>query len=82
MKTRLVKIGNSRGLRLPKVLIEEAGLPDDVELHVRGATIVVAPRRRPREGWAEAARDLHVRDGGSLLDPPTSTRFDEEDWSW
>lgn len=82
MKARLVKIGNSRGVRLPKPLIEEAGLPDEVELHVRGATIIVAPRRQPRQGWAEAAHDLQARGGGGLLDAPIPTRFDEDDWSW
>ena len=82
MKARLVQIGNSRGIRLPKPLIEEVGLSDEVELRVREGAIVILSARAPREGWAEAARSLHERGEGGLLDPPSPTRFDEEDWEW
>jgi antitoxin MazE len=82
MKARLIRIGNSRGVRLPKPVIEEAGLAEDVELQVRGGAVVISSRRRPRAGWAEAARRL--REGGEdrLLDRPTPTRFDDEEWRW
>jgi antitoxin MazE len=61
MKTRLIRIGNSRGVRLPKPLILQAGLTDDVELRVREGAIVIASAGRPRAGWAEAARLGHER---------------------
>lgn len=82
MKTRLVRIGNSRGVRLPKPLIEEAGLPEDVELRVRAGAIIIAPATGKRAGWAEAARRLRERGEDRLLEPPTPTRFDTEDWEW
>ncbi len=82
MKARLVRIGNSRGVRLPKPLIEEAGLEDDVELVVRDGAIVIASARRPRTGWAVAAKRLRQRGKDRLLDPPVSTHFDEEEWEW
>jgi antitoxin MazE len=82
MKSRLIAVGNSRGVRLPKPLIEQAGLSDEVELEVRGNTIVIAPSRRPRAGWAEAARDLRTSEGARLLDESTPTRFDEAQWRW
>ncbi len=82
MKARLVQIGNSRGIRLPKPLIEEAGLSDEVELRVREGSIVILPARSPRSGWAEAARALRERGEDPLLDPPTPTRFDEKEWEW
>jgi len=80
MKTRLVQIGNSRGVRLPKPLIEEAGLTEEVELRVQNDTIVIRSVQAPRAGWEEAARRLRARGGDRLLDPPTPTRFDEEEW--
>ena len=43
MRTRLIKIGNSRGVRLPKPLIEEAGLTDQVDVTVKNGAIIVAP---------------------------------------
>jgi antitoxin MazE len=82
MKARLVRIGNSRGVRLPKPLIEEAGLGDEVELIARDGAIVIAAVQRPRAGWAAAAERLRRAGEDRLLDPPVSTRFDEEEWEW
>jgi antitoxin MazE len=80
MKTRLVRVGNSRGVRLPKPLIEEARLTDEVELRARDGAIVIARVASARSGWAEAARRMRERDEDHLLDPPTPTRFDEREW--
>ncbi len=82
MKTRLIRVGNSRGIRLPKPLIEEAGLTDEVELRARDGAIVITPASRPRAGWGKAAQRLRSRDEDRLLDPPTPTRFDDEEWEW
>ena len=56
MKTRIVRIGNSRGIRIPKPLIEQTGLGDEVEIVVWGNALVISPATRPRAGWAEAFR--------------------------
>lgn len=82
MKSRLVRIGNSRGVRLPKALIEEAGLEDEVEIRAEGRSIVITPTARVREGWAEDAAKGAASGGNRLLDPPSPTRFDAEDWKW
>lgn len=80
MRARLVRIGNSRGVRLPKPLIEEAGLTDEVEVRIRGGAIVIARASLPRAGWAEAARRMRQRGEDRLLEAPT--RFDDEEWTW
>jgi antitoxin MazE len=82
MKAHLVRIGNSRGIRLPKTIIEQAGLTDEVELGVRDGAVIIARATSARSGWAEAARQMHQRDEDRLLDVPTSTRFDEKEWQW
>ena len=82
MKTRLVRIGNSRGVRIPKPLIEQAGLEDEIELRVVEEGLIIAAARKPRTSWAAAARRLHERGEDGLLDEPTSTRFDETEWEW
>ncbi len=82
MKTKLVPIGNSRGIRLPKTLIQQANLGDDVELQVQKDSIIISNVRHPRSGWADAARLAAVRVEDALLDPVTPTRFDDEDWEW
>lgn len=79
MKTRLVRIGNSRGLRLPKPLLEQAGLEDEVEIRVEQGALVIAPVATPRAGWAEAAAKFGP---SGLLDAPSATRFDDEEWAW
>ncbi len=82
IRARIVRIGNSRGLRLPKALIEQAALSDDVELHVERGRLIVQSVREPRLGWEEAATRMHEAGDDRLLDEPTPTRFDEEEWTW
>jgi antitoxin MazE len=82
MRTRLVYIGNSRGVRLPKAIIEQAGLTEEVELGVRDGAIIIARTPSTRSGWAAAASQMHQRDEDRLLDAPTPTRFDEKEWEW
>ena len=82
MKARIVRIGNSRGVRIPRPLLEQAGLPEDVDLRVEDNRIVIAPATQPRAGWAEAARQVREREEDNLLDAPTPTRFDKGEWEW
>ena len=81
-RTRIIRIGNSRGIRVLKVFLEQAQLPEEVELHAEPGRLVVRATRRPRSGWADAARTMRQRNDDQLLDEPTSTRFDEEEWAW
>jgi len=79
MKAKLVKIGNSRGLRLSKPLLQQAGLVDEVDISVEPGLLSIRPLAQPRTGWAEAAA---VTPPQPLLDEPSSTRFDDEEWRW
>lgn len=79
MRTRLIRIGNSRGVRLAKPLLEQAGLDDEVDIRVEPGAVIITAAISPRAGWAEAA----ARHGpATLLDAPTSTRFDAGEWEW
>ena len=82
MKTRLIRIGNSRGVRLPKPLLEEAQLSDEVDLKAEPGCIVIRSTPQPRAGWAEAARRMRERGEDRLLDAHTPTRFEREEWEW
>jgi antitoxin MazE len=82
MKARLVRIGNSRGVRLPKAIIAQAGLTDEVELGVRDGAVVIARTSSARSGWADAARQMRQRDEDRLLDAPSPSHFDEKEWQW
>ncbi len=79
MKARLVRIGNSRGVRLAKPLIEEAGLTDEVEIRAQGGAVIITSVAAPRAGWADA---IDRWGPAALLDAPSATRFDEDEWAW
>jgi len=81
-KARIVRIGNSRGIRIPKILLDQAQLPDEVELLAEPGRLVVQATRRPRTGWAKAARAMSEQAHDAPLDEPTATRFDREEWKW
>ena len=82
MKTRLVRIGNSRGIRIPKPLLEEAGLDDEVTLTVTEQGLVIESAGNPRSDWTPAAELLHERGEDGLLDESTPTSFEESEWEW
>ena len=82
MKTKIVRIGNSRGVRIPKPLLEQAGLENEVLLRVVEEGIVIESADQPRAGWAEAARVLRDRGEDGLLDEVVPTAFDETEWVW
>jgi len=77
-----VRIGNSQGIRIPRALLEQAELPEELELHAQPGRLLIRAARRPRAGWAEAAKAMRARSHDTLLDPPTPTRFERDDWTW
>ena len=82
MKTRIVPLGNSQGIRIPKPILEEAALPEDVELEVVGDTIVIRPARKPREGWFENIEvEPLSQEDLEWLNAPLSAEADKE-WEW
>jgi antitoxin MazE len=82
MKTKIVRIGNSRGVRIPRPLLEEAGLEDDVELRVVESGVMIERVSAPRTGWAEAAAELRERGDDRLLDEPVAAESDGSEWVW
>ena len=78
VRAKLIKIGNSRGFRLTKPLLEVAGLADEVEIEAAPGVLTIRPSLQPRAGWAEAAAAC---DAEGLIDEMTTTRFDDEEWA-
>ena len=81
-RTRIVQIGNSKGIRVPKMLLEHAQLPDEVELQAEHGRLIVRAARAARSGWADAAKSMRARGDDRLLDAATSSQFDEKEWQW
>ena len=79
MHASLVRIGNSRGVRLPKNVIEAAGLQDDLDLEVRDGAVIIRNAATARSGWAEAAAACHAAGEDDLSDWDVTS--DDGDWS-
>ena len=84
MKARIVRIGNSQGVRIPKPLLERAGLGTEVELEVQGEQIVIRSAERPRRGWEAAFCGMAETGDDALLDAESvaPSSWDEEEWEW
>lgn len=84
MKANVVRIGNSRGIRIPKTLLEQCRFKDTVELEVLNGQLVVRSLAAPRRGWDEAFRRMHSRKDDVLLDRDSlpATTWDRAEWRW
>ena len=84
MRALLVPIGNSRGVRIPKPLIEQCGLTDEVDLDVQDGTILIrAPRVRPRAGWTDAFARISNEGDDKLAESRfPATQWDKDEWAW
>ena len=82
MIAQLIKVGNSKGIRIPKPLIEECNLTERVNLEVKGESLVISPIRKVREGWEDSFKRMSDRGDDNLLDSESLTEWDEEEWEW
>ena len=83
-KTNIVRIGNSRGVRIPKTILEQCHLDGQVELEPRGDHLVIKSATKPREGWEEAFRPMAERGDDAMLegDVPVETTWERDEWQW
>jgi antitoxin MazE len=83
-RARLVRMGNSRGIRLPRLFLEAAELDEEVELEVQDGQVIVRLVPRPRRDWEKEFQGMTARGDDRLLDSKafTLTSWDEEKWVW
>ena len=83
-RVRLVKMGNSRGIRLPQAFLEQADLDEEVELEVQDGQVIIRLVPRPRRGWEKLFDGMTARGDDRLLDSKafSLTTWDEEKWVW
>jgi antitoxin MazE len=83
MKAELIRIGNSRGIRIPKAIIEQCGFGQRVEMRVEGASLVITPGSATRSGWNEAFEAMAEQgDDAPLLPGHLDHSFDDSEWEW
>ncbi len=79
MKARIVRMGTSQGIRLPKALLKKAKLGGEVKLRAEPDRIVISKAGKPRVGWAKAAQRIRARDENCTLDAAIPAQLDKED---
>ena len=83
MKTRIVKIGNSRGIRIPKLILDQTNFGEEVELEMQDNCIVIRASHSSRDGWEGGFKIMAEQGDDRLLDEQLQlSSWDEEDWEW
>jgi len=83
MRARVIKIGNSQGLRIPKPILEQTGIMDDVEIEVEKNQIIIRPVKNVREGWDAAFKSMGKKgDDELIIDDSISNVWDDKEWQW
>ena len=84
MKTRIIRIGNSQGIRIPKLYLQQTGLSEEVNLEVLDKEIIIRSSKHPRQGWAEAFQAMAKHRDDQLLDKEAVNQsgWDETEWQW
>ncbi len=80
IKSRIVQVGNSQGIRIPKILLEQSGISEHVEIEVRDNQIVITAASTARAGWSDAFAQM--ADGDELDPLPVTDTWDETEWVW
>lgn len=82
MKAQIIQIGNSQGIRIPKVLLEETRLVGEVELEVCEGGILIRNLHKPRGNWDALFRSLADNDDDLPLGADADTKFEKKEWQW
>ncbi len=84
MRARVIKIGNSQGLRIPKPILEQTGIMDDVEIEVEKNQIIIRPVKNVRVVWDEDFKLMGQSDDDKLVfdDSKILNSWDEDEWQW
>ncbi len=77
MEISVIRIGNSKGIRLAKTILEKYGIQDKVELILKEGYLILKPVRKPREGWEASFKAMHENGDDELL---IEDIFEDEDF--
>jgi len=80
MDLSVVKIGNSKGIRLSKTILEKYNIKDTVELVLEKGYIIIRPKAPPRKGWEKAFREMHENNDDKPLMADVFEDENFEEW--
>ena len=82
LKVRIIKIGNSQGVRIPKAWLEQLNFTDEVELVVQPDQLVIRSSYSARHGWKQQFAKMAQQGDDILLDAYRPTHWEKEEWEW
>ena len=82
IRTRIVRIGNSQGIRIPKPLLEQSGISEEVEIEIQDNYLILRAASRSRANWEETFATMAKQQDDVLLDDVTTTEWDHLEWEW
>ena len=82
MKTQIIQIGNSQGVRIPKVLLEESKISGDVDLELHEEGILIRNTQKPRKGWNAIFASLAENDDDDSSAFDATSEFEKKEWQW
>lgn len=80
MDIPVINIGNSKGIRLPRTILEEYNITDTIEMVLEKGRIILKPKPLPRKGWEKAFRQMHLNKHDSLLIDDVFTDETLDEW--
>jgi antitoxin MazE len=83
MRAEIIRIGNSRGLRIPKAVLEQCGMKRAVNLEITDHSLIITPCEETRSGWTKAFELMAKNKDDELLDTDSVTHsWDHAEWQW
>lgn len=82
MKSQIVQIGNSQGVRIPKALLEETKISGEIEMEVHPDGILIKNIKKPRGDWDARFRAAVESDDDLSHNGHPATRFEKREWQW
>ena len=81
MRSQIIQIGNSQGIRLPKILLEQSGISGEVEIDVSDRGILIRNAATPRSGWDEAIRTIAENEADDTVES-VPNEIEKREWQW
>lgn len=82
MKCQIIQIGNSQGIRIPKILLEESRISGEVDLELHPDGILIRNTQKPRAGWDDAFKRMAENEDDLLIATPAPESFERKEWQW
>lgn len=82
MKSQIIQIGNSQGIRIPKVLLQDSRITGEVDLELHPEGILIRNAQKPRTGWDASFKAMAEDEDDPLDHGSVPSDFDKKEWQW